>query len=284
MVTHEPGSLLGSRYRVGEPLGAGHMGKVYKGVDTRLSREVAIKILNPIHARDERFVERFNREARIIAQLSENPHVVTIYDVGDTQDGLPFLVTEYLRGKALTESIGSPTSRTWVIEVGAQILCALVDAHERGVVHRDLKPANIIVTMSTTLPMLTKVLDFGLSRSSYRQGSAELTQPGTLLGTPRYMAPEVLSGETSGPAMDIYALGVVLYELATGRFPYNVGSQAEYLRAHIAETPQPFPPEAVPFPDSFESLVVRMLRKVPDERPTAPDCFRELLRLVDAIS
>ena len=169
------GQLVASRFSIVEPVGQGGMGTVYLATDMVLGRKVAIKVLNQELVHDARFLERFRREARIIAQLSLNPHVVTIYDIGETENGIPYLVTEFLTGHPLTEELTSPyrPAPSWVFDVGTRILHALLEAHERGVIHRDLKPANIFVVRTGILPLFVKVLDFGLSRATDLPLSAE---------------------------------------------------------------------------------------------------------------
>ena len=155
------GSTIASRFRVNAQIGEGQMGAVFSAIDTVLGRKVAIKILKRQLATDQVFLERFWRESKIVAQLSSNPHVVTIYDVGKTDLGLPFLVMEYLEGHALTDEMSDDyrPSRTWVLDAGVQIAYALIDAHSKGVVHRDLKPATVFVMQHGVLPLLVKVLD-----------------------------------------------------------------------------------------------------------------------------
>jgi serine/threonine-protein kinase len=273
------GQLLSARFRVDDRIGEGATGVVFSATDEVLGRKVAIKVLKPKFAANPRFRERFTREAKIVAQLSLNSHVVTIYDVGETSNGLPFLVSEFLTGHTLNQEFCSPhrPSRSWVLEVGIQIAQALDDAHSRGVVHRDLKPANVFVVRTGVVPLFVKVLDFGLSYSDDLPLSPEnATQAGVLQGTPRYMAPESIGGEGSVPASDIYSLGVLLYEFNSGRFPYDAEKPSEFLRAHLSADPLPFPDQTIPMPESFKQLVMQMLSKQPAERPDTRTCVREL--------
>lgn len=222
-------------------------------------------------------MDRFRREAKIIAQLSSNPHVVTIYDVGEMDDQTPFLVTEFLPGNPLADELRSKykPSRSWVLDIAVQVASALADAHNKRVVHRDLKPANVFIMRHPILPALVKVLDFGLSRSE----SIELTdgtqsESGQILGNLRHMSPEILAGEKAKPASDIYAFAIMLYELATGQFPYDAAAPAEVLRAHMFDVAKSFPAEQISFPEEFESVVRKMLSKEVEARPTAADCLR----------
>lgn len=276
------GSTVSSRFRIERVLGEGSMGCVYDAVDVTLERRVAIKVLHSHLCSNEQFLERFWREAKTIAQLSSNPHIITIYDIGQTDQSQPFLVTEYLTGKTLGDEMDQPhlASRSWVLDVSLQVLSALIDSHSKGVIHRDLKPANIFVMSTKTIPLHVKVLDFGLSRSDASSMSPELaTQPGVPIGTPKYIAPEVLAGDRAQPPADIYAFGLVLYELATGKYPFTVESAADCLRAHLTETPSPFPQARVPFPTPFEPFVFQMLAKRPSDRPTAVECYRSISRI-----
>lgn len=275
------GRTIADRFHVEGILGSGAMGRVYAATDVHLGRRVAIKVLHSVLCSDARFLMRFRREARTIAQLSSNPHVVTIYDIGATDTSQPYLVMEYLTGSCLSGILdsGVSPSRTWVLEVSLHILSALIDAHAQNVVHRDLKPANVFVMSTKFLPLHAKVLDFGLSRNPELPMSLEsATHPGTLLGTPKYMAPEVLGGVVT-PALDLYSLGIILYELATGAYPYRVESVNDCLKAHLIDQPAPFPEVEVPFPAPFEDCVLRMLAKNSSERPKATECYRVLSRI-----
>ena len=215
-----PGSRLGP-YEVVAPLGAGGMGEVWRGKDTRLEREVAIKILPEGFAANEQFRARFEREARTISQLN-HPHICTLFDIGD-EDGTHYLVMELLEGETFADRLRKgPLPPERVIKHGAQIADALDRAHKQGIVHRDLKPSNVMLTKAGA-----KLLDFGLARTSAEgvppQGVSDmptkarpLTEQGTILGTFQYMAPEQIEGGEADARTDIFALGALLYEMATG--------------------------------------------------------------------
>jgi serine/threonine-protein kinase len=276
------GSVLGTRFRVDGLLGEGGMGKVFRARDLVLEREVAIKVLRLEHAADERFVTRFFHEAQVVAQLSANPHVIQIYDVGRSEDGALFLVMECLHGRTLRSVMGDrwQASRSWVLEIGQQVASALHDAHAHGIVHRDVKPENVFVMTTPTISCLVKVLDFGLSRADHLQMPDEhASLSGLIAGTPRHVAPEVVSGHEAQAASDIYSLGLTLYEFASGTFPYGIRTSAECLRAHLMAQPAPFPDEPVPFFEEFQTLVFEMLEKEPSRRPTAEVCRRTMSRL-----
>src|SRR5512132_3537224 len=212
-------------YEILAPLGAGGMGEVYRARDTRLEREVAVKVL-PAAAREDREArERFRREALALSRLN-HPNIEMVLDLGEDA-GTDYLVLELVPGESLAQRVsrGRVPERE-AAEIGAQVAEALAEAHERGVMHRDLKPANVMLTPKGR----AKVLDFGLAKFS-QQPSDEtqtmgLTRVGTTTGTPAYMAPEQLLGEAIDPRADLYALGVVLYELTTGQRPFRAATMA----------------------------------------------------------
>src|SRR3954462_4139131 len=202
------GTVLG-RYEVRELLGAGGMGEVYRGVDTRLNRAVAIKVLAPSGASDPLERARFEREAQVISSLN-HPHICTLYDVGH-QDGVDFLVMECLEGETLEHRLRrGPMSIDDSLRCAIDVADALDQAHRNGVIHRDLKPGNIMLTKSGV-----KLLDFGLAKTTdTRDGT--LSADGVMAGTPRYMAPEQIECGPTDARTDIYALGAVLYEMRAG--------------------------------------------------------------------
>jgi len=218
----EPGTMLGP-YEIEEAIGAGGMGEVYRARDTRLDRAVAIKVLAPHLAESPEHRQRLEREAKAISSLS-HPHICQLYDVGH-EDGVDFLVMEFIEGETLADRLGrGPLPIDEVLRYGVQIADALEKAHRQAIVHRDLKPANVMLTSDGA-----KLLDFGLARTDGGVGGSDadltvsptvskpLTAAGTLIGTYQYMAPEQLEGKTSDARTDIFALGAVLYEMATGR-------------------------------------------------------------------
>jgi len=233
-MTLAAGSRLGP-YEIAAPLGAGGMGEVYRAIDTRLDRTVAIKVL-PDHLSSPEALLRFEREAKTISQLS-HPHICALYDVGH-QDGVEYLVMEFLEGETLADRLGRgslPIDQA--VKYGIQMAEALDRAHRAGVVHRDLKPANVMLTKTGV-----KLLDFGLAKLSEPSAGvvsglsmqmttphgSNLTAAGTILGTFQYMAPEQLEGKEVDARSDIFAFGSVLYEMVTGRKAFAGASQASW--------------------------------------------------------
>ncbi len=228
------GKKLGPYEVLGE-LGAGGMGEVYRARDTRLNRTVAIKILPEHLSADEGRRARFEREARTISGLS-HPNICALFDIGD-QDGVYYVVLEYLEGKTLEDRVAKgPLAVSEILKVGSDIASALETAHRHGIVHRDLKPANVIMTKTGA-----KLLDFGLAKSSVALAptgavdaatvSKSLTEEGVIVGTFRYMAPEQLEGKDTDGRTDIFALGALLYEMATGHSAFSGASRASIIAA-----------------------------------------------------
>ncbi len=269
-MTLSSGTRLGP-YEIEGSLGSGGMGEVYRARDTRLGRTVAVKILPSALAADPESVRRFEKEARAVASLS-HPNVVPLFDVGE-QDGVRYAVAELVAGETLRTRLsrGSLSARE-AAEIAAQIAEGLAAAHEKGVVHRDIKPDNVVMTPSG----FARILDFGLAKTSGPAIGAEatendptrsalLTEPGIVAGTVGYMSPEQVRGESVDGRSDIFSLGVVLWEMLTGRRPFTGGSQVETLNAILKEEPQPelalesLPPE-------LSRIVRRCLEKRKDAR------------------
>src|SRR3712207_3169656 len=267
-------NLIDERYKLRALLGSGGMAHVYLAHDAVLDRDVALKMLKARYAENGELVERFRREARSAASLS-HPHIVPVFDWGETGDGTYYIAMEYLPGGTLRDRIKSEGTRSprTAVEVALQIAEALRAAHERGVIHRDIKPRNILVTDSGHV----KVADFGIARAAEATTTSHL---GDILGTAKYMSPEQAMGEPVGPASDLYSLGVVLYEMLTGRVPFEVETPADLPLKH-AEEPPPRPREVNPeVPESMDALVMRLLAKDPDNRYGSTAEVIEALRRV----
>ncbi|MBI3071405.1 MAG: serine/threonine protein kinase [Deltaproteobacteria bacterium] len=258
------------RFRVEAILGEGGIGIVYRATQISINRRVAIKVLQHEYSRNPKMAERFAREAESVARLS-HPNIVALYDFGRAQDGSFFMVMEYVEGVTLDEEI----ARTRVIApddavlIAGQILAALEHAHAHGVVHRDLKPANVVLARAHGHRFFAKLLDFGIARIIEGDDTKgkNLTQTGTILGTPAYMAPEQAFGERVDARADVYALGVILYEMLTGERPYTGGSTVDVFLQQIHTPPRPIDPEiARKCADRILHAVVRALAKRPEDR------------------
>ena len=251
------------KYRLVEKLGQGGMAQVYKAYQPDLDRYVAIKVLHPHLTGDEDFATRFRREARAVAAI-EHPHIVRIYDF-DSDEDLAFLVMEYLEGtslKALLHDLRRRDEQMDTAEVGrivGAVAKALAHAHRQGLVHRDVKPSNVLIT-SDGRPVLT---DFGIARIV---DETVITESGGTLGTPAYMSPEQGKGESGDARSDIYALGVMLYQLCTGRIPFDADTPYAIILKHIT-APLPPPRSICPeLPESVERVILKALAKDPDDR------------------
>ena len=230
-MTLSTGTRLGP-YEILAPLGAGGMGEVYRARDTRLGREVAVKVLPAHRAQDPDALARLEREAQAVAALS-HPNILAIHDLG-TDQGVFFVVTELLEGETLRNRLASsPLPWRKAVEIGAAIADGLAGAHLKGVIHRDLKPDNIFVTRDGRV----KILDFGLARSA--SDDSQLSHSGMLLGTPSYMAPEQGRGEKADGRSDLFSLGCVLYRMATGVLPFPGPNTMAVLTALAVCKPKP---------------------------------------------
>jgi Tol biopolymer transport system component len=273
------GTRLGP-YEIVAPLGAGGMGEVYKATDTRLGRAVAVKVLPAHVASNSDLKARFEREARTISSLN-HPHICTLHDIGRDGD-TDFLVMEYLEGETLADKINrGPLPVRDALHIGGEIADALDKAHRQGVVHRDLKPGNVMLTK-----VGSKLLDFGLAKlhpnsaiglSGTPTVTTPLTNAGTIVGTYQYMAPEQLEGHEADARTDIFAFGVLLYEMVTGRRPFTGATQASVIAAILKDVPAS-PSGLEPLsPPALDGIIVTCLAKAPDDRwQSAGDVGRQL--------
>jgi len=256
-------TLFDGRYRIQRKLGAGGMADVYLAEDQELGRRVAIKILNSRHGNDDQFIERFRREAKNAAALN-HPNIVSIYDRGEAEDTY-YIAMEYLDGRTLKELIvgrgAAPINVA--IEYARQILSALRFAHRHGIVHRDIKPHNVLVDGDGRV----KVTDFGIARA----GTSQMTETGSIVGTAQYLSPEQARGGEVDPRSDLYSLGVVLYELLTGKTPFEGETPVEIAMKHLSNTPQPPSKLRPDVPPELDMVVMRALAKNPNDRYQSAD-------------
>jgi serine/threonine protein kinase len=259
-----PGTKIG-QYEVLSPLGAGSMGEVYRARDSRLDREVAIKVLPELVSLDPERLLRFEQEAKAAAALN-HPNILAVYQMG-TFLGMPYLVSELLEGKTLTEVIRrGPVALRNAIDLGVQIARGLAAAHEKGIVHRDLKPDNLFVTKDGRV----KILDFGLAKVIQPKGSvnlaATITLPGVALGTIGYMSPEQVRGLPTDQRADIFALGAILYEMVMGKQTFQRPTSADTISAILNDEPPSIAELAPDTPATLEKLIRRCLEKNPEQR------------------
>ncbi|MFN7937354.1 MAG: protein kinase [Bryobacteraceae bacterium] len=277
------GAILGP-YAISNALGAGGMGEVYRAHDTRLGRDVAIKLLSPSNSGDPASRERFIREARTACRLN-HPNIVTIYDIGEWGDDL-FIVMEYVTGKTLAQTLDeNPLTLSQVVHLGVQIASALEKAHASGIIHRDLKPANILITEDGT----AKILDFGIAKVTAALPTLRADEPtlvaardvatrsGMILGTPAYMSPEQAEGKPVDARSDMFAFGVVLYECVARQLPFRGTTAGAVIASILRDEPTPLR-ELIPgLPASVESVIHRCLRKEVGQRFATMSDAREAL-------
>lgn len=271
------GATLEGKYHIEARLSAGGMGTVYRAARLHIGDEAAVKILHADYLADARARERFRREAQAAARL-KHPNAVNIYDFGVTGEGLVYLVMELVEGESLRALIkreGAFSTRQ-ASDVARQVCAALSEAHKRGIVHRDVKPDNIIVSETDEGPHV-KVLDFGIAKLREDQPANNLTQAGSVMGTPHYMSPEQCMGEEIDGRSDIYSLGIVLYEMLTGRVPFHSNVSNAIVIQHVQKEPAPPRSHRPGLSQAVERVVLRALSKRPEQRQqTATELAREL--------
>jgi len=258
-------TIISGRYEIGERLGSGGMSSVHMATDLTLERTVAIKILAEHLSDDERFVERFRREALAVAKLI-HPNIVQVYDTG-IDDGRRYIVMEYIDGRSGAQILQrqGPLDAETAAEIGVQACAGLDYAHRRGIIHRDVKPGNLMIVGGPVGggPLVVKLTDFGIARAV---AQTRITQVGSVIGTAAYLSPEQVRGEEATPATDVYALGVVLYQFLTGRLPYEGSSLAEL--AVRQQNEKPLPPSTYndEVPETVGAAVLRALEGDPNRR------------------
>ena len=269
-MTLSPGTLL-DRFEIVESVGAGGMGEVYRARDTRIGRDVAVKVLPASLARDSDRMARFEQEARAAGMLN-HPNLLVLHDIG-TYEGAPFLVTELLDGQTLSDLLqAGPLRERLAVDVAAQAARGLAAAHEKGVVHRDLKPGNLFITTDGRV----KILDFGLAKlrgsaasdemETVARSAAPVTEAGAVLGTVGYMSPEQVRGEEVDHRSDLFSLGIVLYEMLSGQRPFQAATAAETMTAILRQDPKELPAVDADLTPALDRLVRHCLEKMPEQR------------------
>jgi len=263
--------ILGKRYELGEPIGEGNFSVTYRATDTVLGRDVAIKILRDQYASHEGFASRFENEARAAARIS-HPNVIQVFDYG-RDDGTTYIVMQFVPGPSLKDYIREegPLTVEEAVGFGRQMLDGLGAIHAAGIVHRDVKPQNVLLTDTHQV----KVTDFGIARLG--SADAGLTEAGTAIGTAAYMAPEQASGGEITPSSDLYAAGVVLYEMLTGRLPFPGDNPVQVMYRHVNELPPP--PRTInrAIPMALEAVIMKSLAKAPGDRYPTAQAMRDAL-------
>ncbi|MEU9701857.1 protein kinase [Streptomyces sp. NPDC047981] len=280
------GSVANGRYQLRDLLGEGGMASVYLAYDSALDRQVAIKTLHTELGREQSFRERFRREAQAVAKLSHT-NIVSVFDTGeDTLDGsvMPYIVMEYVEGQPLGSVLASDVRQFGAmpadkaLKVTADVLAALDTSHEMGLVHRDIKPGNVMMTKRGVV----KVMDFGIARAM-QSGVTSMTQTGMVVGTPQYLSPEQALGRAVDARSDLYSVGIMLFQLLTGRLPFDADSPLAIAYAHVQE--EPVAPSSInrSVTPAMDALVARALKKNPNERfPSAAAMQDECLRVLSA--
>jgi serine/threonine-protein kinase len=272
-----PGAQIGE-YVLTEKIGEGGMGVVWGGVHPVIGKRVAIKLLNPGLSQDATIVQRFLQEARAVNQIGHR-NIVDIFAFGQLPSGRHYFVMEYLKGDSLKTRLGQepPLSQADACTVLAEVADALAAAHAQEIVHRDLKPDNIFLCESDG-PPLVKLLDFGIAKLLRRADDGlGQTRTGSPIGTPYYMSPEQCRSKPVDGRTDLYAMGVIMFEIFTGRLPFSGASYIDTVNAHISSTP-PLPSDFAPLPVVLESMILRCLEKDADHRPQHADELRTFLR------
>nr|WP_240359483.1 serine/threonine-protein kinase [Pyxidicoccus trucidator] len=279
------GMTIAQKYRVEALIGEGGMGKVYRARQLALDKVVVLKVLRRTLLSDERTVARFQREAKAASRLN-HVNSISVLDFGQAEDGALFIAMEYVAGQDLHQILSRewPLSEARVVKLVSQVLSALSDAHGAGVIHRDLKPENIMVEQRRNEGDFVKVLDFGIAKitDSTDDGPA-LTRAGFVCGTPEYMSPEQARGAQLDHRSDLYAVGVILYQLMTGLLPFESDSAVGFATKHLTEEP---PPPTRRRPDArispgLERLILRALSKSPDDRPANAEAFKAELQAAE---
>lgn len=277
------GQVFANRYRLIEALGSGTMGTVYRAEHVHMKKMLAVKVLHATHVKDSEVVERFQREAQAAANI-DHPNICAATDFGKQDEQTYYLVMEFIDGRSLHEAIkdGESFSQLRAIHLMKQVCAGLMRAHELGVVHRDLKPENILLVERDGDEDFVKITDFGVAQVRLFKDAARLTQAGVVYGSPLYMSPEQAGGKEVDHRADLYSVGIMLYELLTGKLPFYAKSLTIVLNMHLQDPPAPFR-EANPYQQidpELEEIVMRLLAKRRDERFQSAE---ELLNTLQAV-
>lgn len=270
------GTAVAGRYVLERVIGEGGMAVVYKAKHKVAEQPFAVKLMNPLLARDPIVRERFRREAKSAKKIA-HPNIIEIFEEGDTGDGTAYMVMEFLDGEALSDLIARgaiPAKRALGLMI--QMARGIARAHDLGVIHRDLKPENIYVCRREDGTDLIKLLDFGIALS---KADSRLTGTGELFGTPQYMAPERIASTEAGPSADLYALGVIFFEMITGRLPFDAPDIATFFIRHLKDPPLPIRKLAPGIQESLAELIETLLAKDPKQRPV--DAHKVMVELID---
>jgi serine/threonine protein kinase len=282
------GRVINDRFRIISVIARGGMGRVYRAEQVPLGRLVAIKTLDPRSGNsgeenDPQFQQRFFLEASVASKL-QHPNTVTVFDYGRTADGVYFIAMELVEGRSLYHMIReeAPVSAERTIHVAMQIARSLREAHRLDVIHRDLKPGNVLLTRHGDEEDFVKVLDFGLVKHVETESEQELTKAGLFMGSPKYMSPEQIRGERVDARSDVYALGVVMYEMITGKVPFERENTVKVLMAHMHEAVPPI--QVADCPPGLNDLIMRCLSKRPEGRPSSMDEVILMLKQATGLS
>jgi eukaryotic-like serine/threonine-protein kinase len=281
------GEVLGSRYQIELKIGEGAMGTVYRAKHVKVGRPFAVKILHPRLLEDDKVLQRFEREAELAGRL-RHPNVIGVVDVGETTDGMRYMVMDFAEGPDLATLLNeAPFTPQRIIHITRQLLEGLYHAHEQGLIHRDFKPENVIIEKDTHGHEVPRIVDFGIAilreGGDSTSGPGRLTTNGLVLGTPHYMAPEQAVADPIDHRIDLFALGIIIYEMLSGKLPFD-GSGAEVARANLLLDPPPIS-ERVPYlavDPLLEAFARHLMAKKRDKRPATAKVARDLLNLIES--